>query len=126
MKLSASLALAAVIIASLLAITTAEYDHCSWKLNVGGDALDPMLAPAGVKQYIITVRGDEGRRAVAKALRDLDSADITAVREMAALSNFLTVKMSRMAVRWLCRAEALDKWIVAVEADQTISIHTPK
>lgn len=126
MRLAVSAALGAAILAILLTVSAAEYDHCSWELTLGRDAVDPMLAPAGVRQYIITVRGDEGRRRVAAALRELQSADISGVREMPALTNYLTAKLSRAAVRWLCRAEALDRWIQAVELDQTISIYDPK
>lgn len=113
---------------SLLAIPDVHGEsECSWKLRLGRAQEPPSAAPAGINKYVISTRGKEGLKEVANELRKIQavsSEDVSSIRELTALGNVATAKMSKRALMWLCRQEELDAYIKFVELDQQVSLFT--
>jgi len=111
---------------SLLAIPDVHgKTECTWKLHLGRAEEPPFAAPKGVNNYVISTRKKEGLKEVANELRkiqDISDEDVSSIRELTALGNMITAKMSKRALIWLCRQEDLDKYINFVELDQKVSL----
>ena len=106
-------------------IATAEEDfHCSWKLLVGREKLDPIDAPDGFNRYIAVMNSGKGALStVATVLKSMpNKSEFSEVREMKALGNLLTARLTPNAVRWLCKQELLDTFIVQMEIDQPVAL----
>lgn len=107
----------------LIADGVAAEFHCSWAIRAKGQKVDPFEIDEGINKYIITTTGRDGMRKVASELKALPmDSDVMQIREMLALGNMLTAKLSQRGIRWLCSQEQLDKLIVYVELDQTVTL----
>ena len=105
--------------------------ECSWRVHVGLTDIAPSDAPYGMRKYIFRLRGTGGLRKVSAALTELASSGTAAgdgeelvdsIREMRALKNMMSVRMSRKAMKWLCGQQYLDEYIIDAEIDQPVSI----
>ena len=112
------------LLGALLARADAEKAfHCTWDLNLGSRSTDALHAPLGLHKYMVELRDGPAMRAVLEAVRGAFSEpDVSSVREMKALGNVFTAKLTSAAVRWLCEQEHLDHHILAVELDQPVSL----
>ena len=96
--------------------------HCTWRIRSKGQKVDPFDIEEDGNTYIFTTSGREGLRRVASELKALPLEDVNQLREMQALGNMLTVKLSQKGLRWLCIQEQLNAYIVSAELDQTVSL----
>ena len=116
-----------VILLAICCLLAMANGQCSWKLHQGGEEIDPFDAAEGSYKYVVSTKGKEGLKDITNELRKIQAVspeDVNSIRELTALGNIVTAKMSKRAFIWLCRQEELDSYIKFVEIDQQVSLFT--
>ena len=93
---------------------------CDWRLGIGKDLVNPLLAPEGTNSYIIKCAAQKDCGEVAKALLTAQvDGQIGALRVLRSLG-MLTGEMSSSFVKWLCANEQFNDVISMMELDQVV------
>eukprot|EP00890_Picochlorum_soloecismus_P002081 jgi/Picsp_1/2874/NSC_01099-R1_---NA--- len=93
---------------------------CDWRLGIGKDLVDPLLAPEGINSYIIKCAAQKDCGEVAKALLTAQvDGQIGGLRVLRSLG-MLTGEMSSSFVKWLCANDQFNDVISMMELDQVV------